>query len=85
MTDRCRRSTDDDRSRAQPPDDRRQNRATPAREERSLGPDGGLDSGRGFGRIGVPPSDPWAGESGSKEATGLGPSADGRGRRRSGP
>ena len=37
-----------------------------------------MDSGRGFGRIGVPRSDPWAGERGSTEATGRGPWAHGR-------
>src|SRR5262245_59749705 len=37
------------------------------REDWSHGPDGGLDSGRGFGRIGVPRSDPWADERRSTE------------------
>jgi hypothetical protein len=45
---------------------------TAGREDASHGPDGGLDSGRGFGRIGVPRSDPWADERRTAE-TGRGP------------
>jgi hypothetical protein len=51
---------------------------TAGREEWTHGPDGGLDSGRGFGRIGVSRSDPWAGERGLLEATGRGPWTYGR-------
>jgi hypothetical protein len=73
MTDRWRRNAEDDRSRTLPPEERRQHRGTPGREERSHGPDGGLDSGRGFGRIGVSRSDPWAGERGAADNPGRGP------------
>ena len=82
MTDRWRLNAEDDRSRTSPPDDRRQNRATTGRPDQPArppahGPDGGLDSGRGFGRIGVARSDPWAGERGP-ESTGRGPWTYGR-------
>ncbi len=73
MTDRWRPNAEDDRGRTPTPEDRRQNRATPRREERTHGPDGGLDSGRGFGRIGVSRSDPWAGERGAADSPSRGP------------
>ena len=73
MTDRWRHTAQDDRGRTPAPEDRRQNRANPGREERTHGPDGGLDSGRGFGRIGVPRSDPWADERMSSETSARGP------------
>jgi hypothetical protein len=73
MTDRWRPNAEDDRGRTPTPEDRRQNRATPRREERAHGPDGGLDSGRGFGRIGVSRSDPWAGERGAADSPSRGP------------
>ena len=41
-------------------------------------PDGGLDSGRGFGRIGVSRSDPWAGDRRSSDPAGRGPWTSGR-------
>ena len=44
----------------------------PDREHVPQGPDGGLDSGRGFGRIGVPRADPWSDERRALES-GRGP------------
>ena len=87
MTDRWRPNAEDDPGRTPSPDDRRQSRATPRREERTHGPDGGLDTGRGVGRIGVPRSDPRAGERGAadnagRETVDIQPP---RGRRRSRP
>ena len=41
-------------------------------------PDGGLDSGRGFGRIGVSRSDPWAGDRRRSRSAGRGPWTSGR-------
>jgi hypothetical protein len=69
----------DDRGRTPVPEDRRQNRSpkTTGRDESGHGPDGGLDSGRGFGRIGVSRSDPWSGERRAAE-TGRGPWTYGR-------
>ena len=73
MTDRWRPNAEDDRGRTPSPDDHRQSRATPRREERTHGPDGGLDSGRGFGRIGVPRSAPGRANAGRQTTRGAKP------------
>ena len=86
MTDRWRQNAEEDRSRKVPDEERRQSRPTAGagaetgsrstkptgREQWPHGPDGGLDSGRGFGRIGITRSDPLADERRNSES-GRGP------------